>query len=100
MEPSQSATDEKATAWGKISEWYEREIDPQSSVTGRAAVPYSDQEVAVMLSQKKQTSHILHLLLSIITGGLWLIVWLLVASSNSSHNKRIEKRILKGKRDW
>jgi hypothetical protein len=47
----------------------------------------------VLLSQKKQTTHILHLLLSIITGGLWLIVWLLVADSNRQHNRRIDAQI-------
>jgi hypothetical protein len=57
----------------------------------------SDAQVAVLLSQRKQTNHILHLLLSIVTGGLWLIVWLLVASSNSSHNRQIESQLHVGK---
>jgi hypothetical protein len=53
----------------------------------------SDARAAVLLSQKKQTNHVLHLLLSIVTGGLWLIVWLLVADSNRRHNRRIDERI-------
>lgn len=30
------------------------------------------------------TSHVLHLLLSLITVGFWVIIWLLVAANNSS----------------
>lgn len=35
----------------------------------------------------KKTNHILHLLLSVLTAGLWLIVWLFVADNNS--HKRV-----------
>ena len=31
-----------------------------------------------VLSVKKQTNHILHLLMSLVTLGLWLPIWLLV----------------------
>lgn len=44
----------------------------------------------LLQSQKKSTSHVLHLILSVITGGLWLIVWFCVAMSNKSHNNRIQ----------
>lgn len=44
----------------------------------------------LLQSQKKSTSHVLHLILSVITGGLWLIVWFCVAVSNKSHNNRIQ----------
>lgn len=30
------------------------------------------------------TSHVLHLLMTILTAGLWLIVWFFVAQSNGS----------------
>ena len=53
----------------------------------------SDTQVTVLLAQKKKTNHILHLLLSLVTGGLWLIVWLLVADSNKRHNRRIDERV-------
>lgn len=55
----------------------------------------SDAQVAVLLSQRKQTNHILHLLLSILTAGLWLIVWLLVADSNRRHNRQINAKTLR-----
>ena len=61
-------------------------------------VPYTDQEVAVLLSKKKKTSHVLHLLLSIITIGIWLIIWLIVALSNSMENSRIDSVIKKGRK--
>ena len=60
--------------------------------------PYSDQEVAVMLSQKKKTSHLLHFVLSIFTFGFWAIMWILIAASNGSVNAKIDKKIAKGKR--
>ncbi len=61
-------------------------------------VPYTDQEVAVLLSKKKKTSHVLHLLLSIVTAGIWIIIWILVAISNSSENSKIDRQIRKGKK--
>ena len=59
---------------------------------------YGSGEVAVMLSQKKKTSHVLHLLLSIVTAGLWAIVWIIVALSNSMENARIDRKIENGKK--
>lgn len=60
--------------------------------------PYSDHEVMVMLSKKKKTSHVLHLLLSIVTAGIWVLIWILVAVSNNSENNKIDKMITKGKK--
>lgn len=44
------------------------------------------------LKSKHQTSHILHLLLCIPTYGLWAIVWILVAISNSNKRDAIDRR--------
>ncbi|CAN1599457.1 hypothetical protein [Pseudomonas mediterranea] len=52
-----------------------------------------NEQIFILSNQKKNTSHILHLILSIITGGLWIIVWLIVASNNNTHNKKIDKQI-------
>ena len=46
-----------------------------------------------LISQKKRTMHILHLILSITTGGLWVIAWIIVAISNSNENRKIDKRL-------
>jgi len=62
------------------------------------AVPYTDQEVAVLLSKKKKTNHTLHLLLSLITVGIWIIIWIIVAASNESVNSGITKQIENGKK--
>ena len=48
---------------------------------------------AVLLSQRKKTNHVLHLLLTLVTGGLWLIVWLLVDNSNRRHNRQLDEKI-------
>lgn len=52
-----------------------------------------NEKIFVLNSRKKATNHIFHLILSVLTGGLWLIVWLIAASNNSSHNKKIDDQI-------
>lgn len=37
----------------------------------------------VVVVQKKQTNHVFHLLMSIITLGLWIPVWIIVAIANA-----------------
>lgn len=50
-------------------------------------------QLFVLNSQKKTTNHVLHLLLCIPTFGVWLIVWGLVISINSHHNKNIQRQM-------
>lgn len=69
----------------------------QTVVKRGDTVPYSPQEVAVMLSRKPNTSHLLHLILSLLTLGLWVIVWIIVAVSNSMESSRIDDEIAEGK---
>jgi len=52
-----------------------------------------NEKIFVLTSQRKTTNHILHLILSVLTGGLWLIVWLIAASNNNSYNKQLDKQI-------
>ena len=40
---------------------------------------------------KAKINHILHLILSIVTGGIWLIVWALIGMSASSYKPKIKK---------
>jgi hypothetical protein len=61
-------------------------------------IPYTDQEVAVMLTRKKKTSHLLYLVLSLFTVGLWVVIWVLVAVSNSIDGAGIDRKIAKGKK--
>lgn len=46
-----------------------------------------------LLSKKKKTSHVLHLVLSLITAGLWLPVWILVCISNAIENYKVDRQI-------
>jgi len=54
-----------------------------------------DYEMFMLLSNKKKTGHVLHLILSIISCGIWLPIWLLVVLSNSLENSKID-RMIKG----
>lgn len=62
-------------------------------VQSRQDGSFMNEKLFVLAGQKKTTNHVLHLLLCIPTAGLWLIVWLLVASSNSKHNARIQNQM-------
>jgi hypothetical protein len=46
-----------------------------------------------LTSQKKNTNHILHLLLCIPTCGIWLLVWGITMRSNDRHNRKIDWQI-------
>lgn len=46
-----------------------------------------------LLSKKKNTMHLLHVVLSIITVGFWIPVWILVTISNSIKNNRIDREV-------
>lgn len=52
-----------------------------------------NEQIFVLVSQKKTTNHILHLLLCVPTFGFWLIVWFIVAINNVNHNDKIQRRI-------
>ena len=52
-----------------------------------------DAKIYHLTSKKKMTSHVLHLLLSVVTAGLWLIVWAICGLSNSIENRRIDRLI-------
>lgn len=40
-----------------------------------------------------RTSHVLHLLLSVITVGFWIPVWVIVAMSNAIERSKIERKL-------
>jgi len=60
--------------------------------------PLPQDKIAVLLSQKKKTSHVLHLILSIVTMGFWAIIWALVGLSNYMENARIDRVISRGQK--
>lgn len=44
------------------------------------------------LKQPYQTSHILHLLLTVFTGGLWVVIWIYKGVTNSTKRDEIDAR--------
>ncbi len=52
-----------------------------------------NEKLYVLTTQKKKTSHVLHVIMTVLTGGLWLIVWGLTMRSNDAHNKKLDKQI-------
>ena len=52
-----------------------------------------NEKLFVLTTQKKKTNHILHVIMTLLTGGLWLLVWGITMRSNDAHNNKIEKQI-------
>ncbi|MBP1125233.1 MULTISPECIES: hypothetical protein [Pseudomonas] len=52
-----------------------------------------NEKLFVLTTQKKNTNHILHVIMTVVTGGLWLIVWGITMLSNDAHNKKLDKQI-------
>ncbi|MGZ0718883.1 hypothetical protein [Pseudomonas palleroniana] len=50
-------------------------------------------ELFLLANQKRHTNHVLHLILTICTGGFWVVAWILVANSNNRHNIAIDKKM-------
>ncbi len=55
------------------------------------------QHTAVLLNKlnKYETSHGWHFIASILTGGLWVFMWILFAISNAIERGKIERQINK-----
>lgn len=45
-----------------------------------------------------KTNHVLHLILSLLTGGLWIIIWIIVSSNNSAKIRKLDKLIEENER--
>lgn len=59
-----------------------------AEVVRGASIREMDQTSAVLL-KKDEVNHILHLLLTVFTCGLWAIIWLLAAASARVHMYRL-----------
>lgn len=44
----------------------------------------TNEVLAIVAASQYKTNHVLHLLLSLLTGGLWIFVWIVVANQNGS----------------
>jgi len=49
----------------------------------------SQTDSSVILGRSKKVSHIMHFILSILTGGLWLIIWILMFVRKSEQRRSI-----------
>ena len=54
---------------------------------------YNEIELQKLRIQKHKTNHILHLLISIITAGLWVPIWFMVSITNSISRNQATNRI-------
>ena len=52
-----------------------------------------NEKLFLLETQKRKTNHILHLLLTVFTFGLWFFVWGLIHQSNERHNKKLSKEM-------
>ncbi|MFK3606646.1 hypothetical protein HBO23_30445 [Pseudomonas sp. WS 5532] len=52
-----------------------------------------NEKLFVLTTQKKKTNHILHVIMTVLTGGLWLLVWGITMRSNDAHNRKLDKQI-------
>lgn len=46
---------------------------------------YCPDDQRMVLAERPTPNHLLHLILSVVTGGLWLIVWFLVAMNDKPY---------------
>lgn len=47
----------------------------------------------IVLASQKNMNYILHVIMTVLAGGLWLIVWGITIRSNDSHNKKLDQQI-------
>jgi len=52
-----------------------------------------NEKLFVLTSQKKSTNHILHLIMTVLTCGFWLLVWGITMRSNDAHNRKLDRQI-------
>ena len=49
----------------------------------------------VLLAGKPKTSHLLHLVMSVVTAGFWVPIWVIVALINQQKCANIDRKIKK-----
>lgn len=70
--------------WWDGNMWTHHYADQQQPQMVDAQQPYAPQQVIVQQRKVYKTSHGFHLIMSIVTFGLWLPVWLIVGIYNAS----------------
>ena len=55
-------------------------------------IEYEKKEIERLIANQK-VNHILHLILSLVTAGFWLIIWLLISLSSSIEIRRLNRKL-------
>jgi len=63
-------------------------------MTTQSKIRRNIRKAELRLSRVSRTNHILHLLLTILTAGLWIIPWILIAMSNASEAAKYTNKIV------
>ena len=61
---------------------------------GETNIEFEKQEIERQIKDQK-VNHILHLILTLLTAGLWLIVWIIVSISSSTEVSRLNRKLKK-----
>ena len=68
------------------------EVSDRATACIKCGTPLNE-EVALLENKMVETNHILHLLLSIVTFGLWLFIWVAITIGNIWENRSIENKL-------
>jgi hypothetical protein len=68
----------------------ENTVDKTEQCANKAA--WNRKMMIEMAQEPYQTSHIIHFILSLLTGGLWVIVWVIVALRNANRRRQVARR--------
>lgn len=56
----------------------------------------NDKSLLIAEYSNAKTNHVLHLLLTIFTAGVWVIPWILIAASNAGKRSKLRDQIEAG----
>lgn len=69
--------------------WTEHTAPAQAAAAAPPVQVVVQQSNVVGVGYGRRTNHVLHLILTLLTGGLWLPVWIIVALSNRSQRTQV-----------
>jgi Mg2+/citrate symporter len=75
--------------------WYINKKKQEKYIKKVSEMSVDQRKMELMKIQTKmskyKTSHVLHLLLSLFMLGFWIIPWIMIAQSNASNRRKLEK---------
>ena len=57
------------------------------------SITKEDQLLGITLASEHKTNHVLHLILTLLTAGVWSWIWLWIASKNITTRNKIKKKV-------